>query len=641
MHTEKSDRLFPYLKPHQFDSAILPGDTFRQAISEEESQFMVNQSNSLNEYLPAGYTYFGQFVAHELTFPELFNREIKSSGSIPTSGQFYPRLNLYSIYGMGPDISPHLYSSKNFGRTHFQLIRKVIGNKNYYDFNRVNTLDTNPKKHIPLIPDTRNDENIIVSQIHVVWQRLHNCLIEEEINNSPYKEEFRLLEKEKMNINKPNAKFPNNFSFSSHGPKLNFKNTLKSLLNEFESFKLKSIASLKKTIQNIDMSDNETLQKSSTPLDNLNPGNFIYTINAAYNHINEKKINIQQKPKPSTITYKGILFEILNKTNIFFEKIKQAYIVEYDSIFQTVRKKVEWHFQHMIIYDFLLSVLDEDTIRNLLDKNWKRGIHKNGKNDLKLFKWKDHPFLPIEFSTAFFRFGHSMVCPHYRFHIDSDSGEHLFTQKTVFQPLQKKFDWPLFFTSKTKRIDGDFFNRACLIDLNISTELVDSIFREFSGFNGIVQRNLKRSHETKLPSGQDVARYMVLCGAVNYKSLEVHEKEKKKELINSLFSFLPLFGEPNQQSDLKKQAVTHLCNNSPLWFYTLMEAHLCNGGERLGPVASRIIAEVIIGIIEDNPDSFWNSPTPWKPDIEGEQPGVITMADLFRFVEKHEREQHP
>jgi len=57
---------------------------------------------------------------------------------------------------------------------------------------------------------------------------------------------------------------------------------------------------------------------------------------------------------------------------------------------------------------------------------------------------------------------------------------------------------------------------------------------------------------------------------------------------------------PNDLKDLKPY---HLDKRTPLWFYILREADVREGGQRLGPVGGRIVAEVIIGMIKGDPDS--------------------------------------
>jgi hypothetical protein len=52
---------------------------------------------------------------------------------------------------------------------------------------------------------------------------------------------------------------------------------------------------------------------------------------------------------------------------------------------------------------------------------------------------------------------------------------------------------------------------------------------------------------------------------------------------------------------------------TPLWYYILREAKEKGGGRRLGPVGGRIVAEVIIGLLAGDPDSFLSVDPGWQP----------------------------
>lgn len=72
---------------------------------------------------------------------------------------------------------------------------------------------------------------------------------------------------------------------------------------------------------------------------------------------------------------------------------------------------------------------------------------------------------------------------------------------------------------------------------------------------------------------------------------------------------------------------------APLWFYILKEAELRRGGERLGAVGGRIVAEVLLGLLDGDPLSWLNVEPTWQPTIEdADGDGKITLADLLRFA---------
>jgi hypothetical protein len=58
------------------------------------------------------------------------------------------------------------------------------------------------------------------------------------------------------------------------------------------------------------------------------------------------------------------------------------------------------------------------------------------------------------------------------------------------------------------------------------------------------------------------------------------------------------------------------------------------GGEHLGDVGGRIVAEVLIGLLAGDPSSYLRTQPTWKPDggIPAFQPGKFTLGDLLKFA---------
>jgi hypothetical protein len=71
---------------------------------------------------------------------------------------------------------------------------------------------------------------------------------------------------------------------------------------------------------------------------------------------------------------------------------------------------------------------------------------------------------------------------------------------------------------------------------------------------------------------------------------------------------------------------------TPLSYYMLAEAAALGNGQRLGPVGSTIVAEVLVGLIPGSPSSILNTNNS-GPDLPSDQPGKFTLADLLRFAE--------
>ena len=73
---------------------------------------------------------------------------------------------------------------------------------------------------------------------------------------------------------------------------------------------------------------------------------------------------------------------------------------------------------------------------------------------------------------------------------------------------------------------------------------------------------------------------------------------------------------------------------APLWFYILKEAEIVGKGRELGPVGGRIVAEVLVGLLQKDPNSYLYLQPTWKPAPPiAPESGQFTMADLLKFAE--------
>ena len=64
-------------------------------------------------------------------------------------------------------------------------------------------------------------------------------------------------------------------------------------------------------------------------------------------------------------------------------------------------------------------------------------------------------------------------------------------------------------------------------------------------------------------------------------------------------------------------------NEAPLWLYILAESQIVHNGAKLGPVGSRIVAEVIGGLLAADKNSYYRQG--WKP-----ADGHFSVQDLLR-----------
>jgi Animal haem peroxidase len=395
-----------------------------------------------NPAIPAGYTYFGQFIDHDITFDPTSTLQRANDPDALVDFRS-PRFDLDSIYGSGPVDEPFQYRRGTSG------MRMLIGQ------------NTNGDPDLPrngegtaLIGDPRNDENTIVSQLQLLFLRLHDKFAAEVEGDPSVSEEER-----------------------------------------------------------------------------------------------------------------------------FFE----------------AQRRVRWHYQWVVAHDYTPRVIGAETFEQICDVDEESGRIDNIKR--RYYRPKNNAYMPVEFSAAAFRFGHSQVRGIYNL---SDGVR----DRPIFQPgpLQNEFQdlrgfrplpqgwtvqWPLFFP-----IDGSTPQPSRLVDAKLSQALFD--LPDNGG--SLAFRNLKRGQVLGLPSGQDLAK------ALELKPLTGAE-----------------LGAPEP---------------TPLWFYILKESELAPvAGAHLGPVGGRIVGEVLLGLLELDPRSWFSQEPSWTPTIAVADAGKgLQMSDLVRFA---------
>jgi hypothetical protein len=122
-------------------------------------------------------------------------------------------------------------------------------------------------------------------------------------------------------------------------------------------------------------------------------------------------------------------------------------------------------------------------------------------------------------------------------------------------------------------------------------------------------RDLRRGQNFKLPTGREVAKVLAKQNKIEQEEIIPDEKRRGKT-GNPLTAETPV----------------------PLWIYILAEAELVNKGTHLGPVGSRIVAEVFVGLLDSDAESYIHSESDWKPDLFNDS-GQFGIADLLRIAE--------
>ena len=86
-----------------------------------------------------------------------------------------------------------------------------------------------------------------------------------------------------------------------------------------------------------------------------------------------------------------------------------------------------------------------------------------------------------------------------------------------------------------------------------------------------------------------------------------------------------------KQRDLADLKPFKLQERTPLWFYVLREAEVKEEGKRLGPVGGRIVAEVILGVLLGDRQSYLRHNPRWRPTL-GPRRGHFRMVDLLQVA---------
>jgi hypothetical protein len=293
-----------------------------------------------------------------------------------------------------------------------------------------------------------------------------------------------------------------------------------------------------------------------------------------------------------------------------------------DLPFPEVQQRVRFHYQYMILNDFLPRIVHSSVLSELK----KGGAYARKK--LKFYHPRNDPFMPVEFSGAAYRLGHSMVRPGYRLNdgvllpIVSVPSQGLNEGLTGFGAMKPNWgiDWGRFIDIDRRAYDapGDVTKRlqfAYRIDTSAVNPLSNLPASVASDPSSLPQRNLERGWRLELPSGQQVAQ------AMGVKPLEDDEI-----LIGKFVDNEPT--DPTHPDALKP--ITSISevfeSNCPLWTYILAEARnfkepvripvkesVTINTPKLGPVGGRIVAEVFLGIMFGDPNSLLSLAPKWEP----------------------------
>lgn len=128
-----------------------------------------------NLWVPAGYTYLGQFIDHDLTFDNTSSLNPADAGEedrLPSNLRT-PRFDLDSLYGDGPDAQPFLYAEDGASL----LFKDSNQNQSQTTYEQATQDLLRSLNGRAIIGDKRNDENSIISQIQLAFVKYHNAVV--------------------------------------------------------------------------------------------------------------------------------------------------------------------------------------------------------------------------------------------------------------------------------------------------------------------------------------------------------------------------------------------------------------------------------------------------------------------------------
>ena len=271
-------------------------------------------------------------------------------------------------------------------------------------------------------------------------------------------------------------------------------------------------------------------------------------------------------------------------------------------VFAEARQLTTWHYHWIVLHEFLPLIVGQAVVDDIL---------ANGR---RLYRPKlGQAFMPVEFQGACYRFGHSMVRPSYRANLKGDGGQAFFGM--IFDPAGDGQADPVDLRGgarATRRFVGwqTFFDFADSevkpnkrIDTHISTPLFNLPMGAIASGDQpqvLPQRNLLRGVTWSLPSGQAIAAHI---GAPALSAADLGELKHYKGFTSS----------------------------TPLWYYALKEAEVAADGLHLGPVAGRVVGEVLIELLQSDPRSYLVARPGWQPTL-GPTSGEFRMTDFLRFA---------
>ncbi|HMO03704.1 MAG TPA: heme peroxidase family protein [Kiritimatiellia bacterium] len=313
---------------------------------------------------------------------------------------------------------------------------------------------------------------------------------------------------------------------------------------------------------------------------------------------------------PSTSTNTAIIGDPRNDENLIVSQFHHAMLKFHNKVvdlllvagftgdvFVEAKRIVTHHYQWAIIHDFLPRICGQDAV----DQALASVVAPIGS-----------PFsMPVEFSVAAYRFGHSMIREQYwlsSVQIGATMGDVFAFARNPNLPVLSNWvvDFNAFFETG---IPVAVFNRARRID-SVLTPALESLPDMVGMMAVLAARNLRRGLALGLPSGQGMAQQF---GISPMSAAEITQNLPANEIA------------------LLQSGNGLLLQKTPLWYYILREAAVLKEGLQLGPVGARIIAETFVRMLKRDAGSYLNIQGGFIPFLPSSAQNQFSFADLIVF----------
>lgn len=279
----------------------------------------------------------------------------------------------------------------------------------------------------------------------------------------------------------------------------------------------------------------------------------------------------------------AIIGDPRNDENTIISQLHVAFLHAHNKLmknhsFADARSELVRLYQTILVEDYLKRIIRPDVLSPILA-------------DPKAFH--DGSFMPVEFSAAAFRFGHTMIRTSYALNLNFDGEDERVKLANLFDmppdpysniPANWIIQWEFF-------IDGGLnFARQINTRMIEPLSLLDpqSPLNPFKDEKRLAVRDLLRGYIFRLPTGQSIAR------EIGVNNAEILTGNKFESLV-----------PPSQWNVLSN---SEFLEKTPLWFYILAEATRQKkedpAHDYLGPVGSYIVASVLMGQLFRSKDSI-------------------------------------